>query len=491
MNPASAVGESSASRAPAWTQALVIGLLVLAAALRLPGLFMDFWLDEVWSHYLVRDLTSPIEVATSVHSATNHWLTAAWIQVLGPGQPIWIYRLPSFLAGLACVLAAGALARALASRSTATCASLCAMALAATNFSLINYSTEARGYSLLALSGLGASLCLLRYEQQQGPWRRAGYWLCMSAALMAHLMATQFLLSCVVYSLCVRGIRPAGLVKVATTHGPPLAFLVLVVAIDVAHFQKLVPPPTDIRSGTAELAAMCLGLPARGWGAVPGVLLTAALLALLTAQGLRGLGAGSPARADRSWWLLPALNLAVIPVLLIVGLRLPAFFARYCIAGVALFQVALAVWLAAQLGAGGRKAVLAVALLVVVTAANARQWAAFQADGRGHYEAALEAILQDSGDAPITVASDDDFQILMVVNFHREYLPELHARMTYRQRAADEQQRADWRIVHSHDVTAQPSERLTLEDGTRYVLRGTYPSSWISGMPWFVYRREG
>lgn len=481
--------EPEACRPPVRTIVALIGLLALTVALRVPGLFTDFWFDEIWGYFLARQSNSPLDVLTAVHHTANHWLSVLWLYALGPEQPFWLYRLPSLAAGIAAVAVAGALARALTPGASGSRARLFAMTLTATSFGLINYSTEARGYSLVVLSALCATYCLLLFELQQHRRHRAGYWLWMALGLMSHLMATLFLMSCIAYSLRVRGAQRRSLVQMAWTHAPPLAFLGLIVAVDVAHFQKIVPPLTEVPSVVADVASLCLGSPTHGVGALLGSLLAAGLLVMVTVQGIGG--SGSESRARTAWWLLPAMNLAVLPCFLVLALRLPFFFARYCIVGVALFQVALALWLAALSRLGGWRAAMACAVLVAVTTANVWQWVRFQDEGRGHYRAAIEEILGGSGPGTVTVASDNDFQNLMVLNFYREYIPELQARLVYVKQAADEQERADWRIVHSQDATVEPEQQITLGDGARYVLHGVHASSWLSGMRWFVYRRDG
>ena len=95
------------------TRSAVIGIAaatLLGALLRLVNLPRDFWLDEVWSWGLAAELDGLGGVFTAIHHSNNHHLPTLWMLVLGPDAPVWAYRLPSYLAGVATIPLAAALA---------------------------------------------------------------------------------------------------------------------------------------------------------------------------------------------------------------------------------------------------------------------------------------------------------------------------------------------------------------------------------------------
>lgn len=154
---------------PLWLVAIVVG----AALLRLPGLFTDFWLDEVWSWTLVWDwdgtsrISGPLGVFTEVHQDNNNHLVTLWMWASGPYAPLWWYRLPSFLAGTALV----ALAALVATRWFVERRRLAAGVTAAIlGFGLmpVVYSSEARGYMLAACAAACAQLALGRTLDRPG-----------------------------------------------------------------------------------------------------------------------------------------------------------------------------------------------------------------------------------------------------------------------------------------------------------------------------------
>ena len=71
------------------------GIVLFGALVRVPGLFTDFWLDEIWSYSHVQKLSSAVEVFTAIHHDSNHWLNSLVIYGLGAGKPFWFYRLVS------------------------------------------------------------------------------------------------------------------------------------------------------------------------------------------------------------------------------------------------------------------------------------------------------------------------------------------------------------------------------------------------------------
>ena len=75
-------------------------IVAIGTALRLPPLFNDLWLDEVWTWFSARKLTSPVEVFTAIHHSNNNHLNTLFFQLLGEHWPGAVYRLPAFASGV-------------------------------------------------------------------------------------------------------------------------------------------------------------------------------------------------------------------------------------------------------------------------------------------------------------------------------------------------------------------------------------------------------
>src|SRR6516162_379999 len=82
---------------------LLVGLLALAALLRLGALRAEFWFDEIWSWEFARGAGSGWEIFAGAHHHhdNNHKLNTLFLWLCPDGMAWWGYRLHSFVAGLA------------------------------------------------------------------------------------------------------------------------------------------------------------------------------------------------------------------------------------------------------------------------------------------------------------------------------------------------------------------------------------------------------
>jgi hypothetical protein len=130
-------------------------VLASGLAIRLSYLDVPLRYDEAatYDNYV----SKPLYVALANYSTPNNHLLhtfLAKVSVTFFGNETWALRMPALLAGLALIPAAYAVARALYGRTAA----LLTAALVASSSTLIEYSTNARGYTLVALATLVALL---------------------------------------------------------------------------------------------------------------------------------------------------------------------------------------------------------------------------------------------------------------------------------------------------------------------------------------------
>ena len=147
-----------------------VGLLALGT--RLPGLFTDFWVDEVWSLSDVLALESWTDIFLTLRIDNNHHLNSAWLFLLGSGQHAALYRLPAFVAGLGSVV----IAWRIGARDGRLNGGLTALVFA-WSFPLAYYSSEARGYAIGRLPdhvGPLVAAALLRHPALVGCSRLLG-----------------------------------------------------------------------------------------------------------------------------------------------------------------------------------------------------------------------------------------------------------------------------------------------------------------------------
>lgn len=268
------------------TTTALLGLLVLAAALRFPTLgVQSYWADEAATVDVLRHPLGELLGAIRDQESTPplyYLLAWGWTQVLGDGEGA--LRSLSALFGLATVPVAAALGW----RFGGARAGLVAAGLVATNPLLVWFSQEARAYALLVLLAGLSVLLLLRALDDPAPRRLLAWGACVAAALASHFFAV-FLVAGEAVSLLValRADRRA----LATTAALPA-----VVSL------ALLPLALDQRSagragfiGEESIGTRILQVPKQllvGYDA-PGELLggvVAGLLVLLAFAGLRGAG---------------------------------------------------------------------------------------------------------------------------------------------------------------------------------------------------------
>jgi hypothetical protein len=149
---------------PGWVVSMVVGLTVVGAVLRFPGLFTELWLDEIWSIELARSVEWWPEVLTKIRISNNHplntWVLMGW----GEGRSEAWLRLHSWVAGVATIPLVYWVVRRGGGGGKAA---LAATFLVTVSFFHVVYASEARGYAVsfaCVLISLGAM-----WRRPEGP----------------------------------------------------------------------------------------------------------------------------------------------------------------------------------------------------------------------------------------------------------------------------------------------------------------------------------
>jgi uncharacterized membrane protein len=438
-------------------------IVVLAALLRAPGLFTDFWLDEIRALSNVAAIDSAAEVITAIHHDSNHWLVSLWMYAVGQAAPFWMYRLPSFLAGVAAVLYVGWLAEVDGSKPWL------AMLMTATSFPLVFYSSEARGYALAALAGLAALSCLVRWAEKRDVRWLAGYALAASVGILSHLSFVLVLVAAVVYSLVLAGRGRLSLGHALSVHVVPFLLLGALVVIDLRYLGIGGGTREDPRALLAQTASLALGGPVDGRGVLLFAVLSAVLLAADLARRLRRYWPNRGSTEARSYlWVFFAAT-ALLPVWVALALDPPFLFPRYFLVSIVFVPLLVASF------ASSLRRPWPAALLVVWLGANGYSLLQFGREGRGRYEEALNFLLESSDDNVLAVGSDHDLRNERILGFYRGRMGTEAERLRY----VTEEERVDF-WIGSYEGSRCDS----------CVLLRSYPSSALSGARWVLYRRE-
>jgi len=463
---------------------LAAALLALATVLRLPGLFTDFWLDEVWSLEMALAIDSPRQVFTAIRTFNNHHLNSLLLFFIGDrylGEPPWlIYRLPALAAGIGSVMLAGVLAG-----RRSPLAGWLALLLTGTSFPLIFYSSEARGYSFLVFFALLSFWLLLRYDETGLARYRYAYWVSSLLGFLSQLVYLFFFIGAMAWSYLRHGRRSeegadgegGRAPNLVRLHDMPLIALLLLFFLDLRH--------SDFGAAISYSGAeIFLSTVSMAIGGPPGGILSyVACAAVLLVFGLELVRLR---RAGSELWILFATAMLIFPLLVIFAARPRYMSPRYFLVGIALFQLLLASFLARTWQASTKGKTAVVIVLILVVGGNLLSLTEFWSVGRGRYGEAIRWIADRNPDA--SVGRDDDFGARLMVEFYSEIEPNA-ADIRYLPGETRPNGGWDWWIErHLPNTTVPPSE-ISDELGTRYVLRRSYPTVWLSGVVWHLYAR--
>ena len=434
--------------------------VLLATAFRIPGLFTEFWLDEIWALRTMESVHAVTAIFTGIHRDVNHYLISLWMFVVGSAQPFWVYRIPSLVAGVIAVIVAGRVA------SLERTDSSLAMLFVAVSAPLVIYASEARGYSIAAAASLTALLTLIRWTQVGDLRWLVGYWLAMAIGVLAHLSFVFMLgpTTAVLLVLLVRDrITPA---QAALVQSVPTALLGWLFLVDLRYLQLAGGQPRTLATLLAQSGALGLGWTARDWSVWVFGIACAVVVIVELIRRLRQWQLQDDARETRVLIWTFCLVAFLFPLAAIVLTRQSHFYARYLLVSL-VFVPVLGASLAGAMPRGWRRAFAAAFLII-----NLFSLAHFWRDGRGQYTDALVTMLRTSTSPAVTVSSDYPLNRL-VVEFYRGRLAG-GSRLQYVDGDAE-----FW------IATTEPQKNC---EGC--MLIGTYPASTVAGTTWIVYRRR-
>ena len=451
---------------------LLWGVLLVALGLRIPGLFSDFWLDEIWTFELAGRMASAWDVVAGIHHSNNHHLNTLWFYTLGDLES-WIpYRLPALGLGVASVAVAWRIGARGGRIEAAVAAGLCATAYLG-----VHYASEARGYAPVVFFGLASFDVLERYLRQPDRRHAALFWACAVLGFLSHLMYLHgFVAAAAWLALAMlRRNEAAALVRDGLRlFAVPAAFLVGFWWLDLRLMKIGRGPEFDVAGVVVRAASHALGGPASG------------LLAAVVAVTAATLFAGSIVwwqRRGRDAWSFIAVVILAAPILSLVAMEPHVLFVRYFLLSAAFGLIALAAPLAAGLAHGGPLRMLAAVLLAAISLGNGLRIAAFYEHGRGDYLGTVRAISRSATSRLPSVGGDHRFRTRTLLRFYNRYLPE-DRQLVYREQA----ERPDWLLLHRIGPLGSYAPEL-VRDETRYELVRVAPYSGLSGWHWIVYRR--
>ena len=469
-------------RLQGWLLGLLLGgLLIAAAVIRVYGARNDLWVDEIWSFALLREISSPWQVFTSIHHENNHYLNSLWLCLAGihgnwPG-----YRIPSIVAGVGSVMLAGMIAR----RRNAGAAWL-AMLVVAFSYVQILYSSEARGYSEVVFFAFLSFYALEKYFEKPG-WRFALLFSISSIlGFASHLIFLNFFCAAVLWSgwrflQSGRGVGHA-LKALCACHAAPASFFIALYFVDIRRMTIGGGRRASWASTYADSLAWALGAP-------PGQYILWAASLLTVVLFIAGLWILLRERSDS--WIFFAGVIVVIPILLAIGRNSGVNYVRHFLVGMSFFLILLSYVLAALYQRGWPGRILCLLLLAGYFAANAWHTISLFRYGRGQYVQAARYLAENTIGDVVTVGSNKDLATLLTLNL---YMKEAmgNKRGEYYQRASWPQGGAEWFIYskESFEEPTPPGIWFPDDDGNIFALVKSFQSAPLSGQHWFIFHNR-
>ncbi len=450
-------------------------LLGLTIALRLPGMFSDLWIDEIWAMQWAFGLKRALALFTEIHFDTNHWLYTLWLYMVGPGLAAAIYRVPALLCGVAVVLLLG---RGRSSRE----ASFLAMLLGATSYLLVVYSSEARGYSATMCFALIAQLTLQRYMVVRHYRWALLFGIACTLGLLSHLTFLFALSAFGAWSICAelkaRAPRGRAVANLLACYALPVAAFGFLYLFDIRHIRHGGADVMALHRIVLEFAAQIVGL--------PDIWITASLALILILGAV--VWSICRQRERREWvFYLTVLFLSPAAFILLKYRSFNLWQVRHFLICLPFLLILLAEGLASLWRAGKTGRMLTTVLVVIYLFGNGVRIAEFIKLGRGHYGQAVEYMAANTSGPVITVCSDHDFRNPMLLNHYGRHVA--GKRLEYYGAPLGDVV-PDWYITHATPREHSPQKTIVFASGVRYELARHFPYSGISGWHWCLYRRS-
>ena len=454
--------------------AATILMVLLGAALMAACSTGTLWFDEILSLQWAKSAENPWQLLELYRHDNNHPLNSLWIMAVGEGQPPWAYRLLSVASGIASLVLIHRIARRLSPRFAWV-----PLALSATSFPLVLYSSEARGYAPAIACLLGAYLLLA--GKGGTAWRAPLFWLLCTLAVLAHGTAATILAAMGTASI-LRGILEKQ--KAAAALGNLALWFAVPFLATAAHWYSFLRqmaiaggPEYTVPAVLAHFFGYAFGIP--GAGSLPAAAAFAGL-ALLAAALVFG---KFPDPATR-WFFAGAT--AVFPALSLLAADTTYLYFRYFLVCLP-FVYLLAAPVAERVAGFGRAAsIAALALMAAAILGQAPRLWALAVLGRGSYPGALEKIAADPHPGK-TIVSNNDMQAGIVLAHFRARLPSLDPlRFTPKSAAAETQ--PHWILYASQDDPPAPPQPAIALHGKIYRNVSFHRSAPVSGAHWAVYK---
>ena len=458
----------------------LLALVIINACICFWASADNFWIDEVSTYYLAMDLATPMEAITRVRS-DHHILNTMYMSALGD-QSYWgVYRLLSVISGITALLL---LSRDAAQRTLRQ--RFLVILLAGLSYPLIHYASEARGYAPAICFSIAAFILL-----QEG-WRkprlilRLFFWIFSILALLAHITTLYPLLGMSAWSLYRvvsawksdrdKARKEAG--DCILTYLPPYAAMMSIYFFIMRESSSIGGDIHPLKDVLLETLAYWAGSPVTGIWAVVGAVV-AVIVIILSLRHIY--------RLDLGRFLFYLCTIVVAPALALIVYQREYLYPRYFILCFPFAFLLVSEWLDHLWSSAGKARITAIAMISLFLIGNGIHITKFLKYGRGGYYEAVRSAYQASHLGQLTISSDHDFRVGMMIRYYARYFP---ATTPFRYIPLQHlpTEGTQWFITHSSARTVTSPASISIGD-LEYRRIKDYPYYGLSGMHWTLYAR--
>lgn len=442
----------------------------------------DLWHDEVWSILFAENARTPLELFFFKHD-NNHLLNTLFLYLAGNQTHFIVYRLLSILSGIGSFLLLGHIARKLWGNRDA----ILALVLCGSSFQLILMFSEARGYAPAIFFSLLAFACLLHVGDPLKTLTLLLFWAACVLGILAHATFVIIFFAMLSYSLTLFSVAHKRGQKLYTQtirlffiYGPPAIFMTVLYLWFFSPMMIGGGPEVSKAQNILQSLSLPFGHIWKPKIAVVAFTVTALIMVA---------GCFLLFRQQNRLWSFFVASLIAIPVL-IVGITRPSYFSpRYLTICLPFFYLLTARLLGTLVTSGKWNKWMAIFLVALFIAGNAQPMVSLLLNGRGHYKAALEAIIEHSDGDKVVISGNDYYKMMRLILFYRRFLPS-SPEIQYAKPSEWEQQQPDWFITFSWRPEKQPLPLIVMPYIGSYALFGEYRySGYGSGWHWFLYQK--
>ncbi|NVN99742.1 MAG: hypothetical protein HXX17_10485 [Geobacteraceae bacterium] len=380
---------------------VLAGLILFAAAfIRIVSANSDLWFDEIWSLHLIKTISSPLGIFTSIHHDNNHYLNSLFMYIFSSVDSSLLYRAPAVLAGVGSVAAAGLIGK----RQSITNAVI-SMLLMTFSYLMVLYSSEARGYAFVVFFSLLSFYLMLRYMEERTYFFAILVSLSMTLGFASHLTFLNFfaaaaIWSCYTLARSFTGIKQA-FGSLFSCYALPIVYLILVYVLDISQLgiEVLVSEktPSNVVEGLDNAFKWATGFPFSGH---------AGYLLILVALSLLAMGLYQLQLEKSDQWPFFFSVIILIPVILAIVRQPSVLYPRYFLVPTGFFLLLIGQGLSFLYNRGRWGKILTVFLITLFITANGEYVIELMKFGRGQYSEAVR-FLKEKSVSDYVVISDE------------------------------------------------------------------------------------